>query len=299
MSTHLGELAALATAFCWAITATSFEAAGKKIGSEPLNIIRLVIGLFFLSIFTFITKGAAIPIDATFEAWKWLLLSGLIGFVIGDLLLFEAFVRIGARISMLIYASVPPLSAILAYVILGDKMTIQQIVGLVITLSGIAIVILVKGDGNKKIKLSHPVAGIMLAFGGAFGQALGYIIGKIGLESYNAFQATQIRIYAGIIGFIIVITVRGGWKRVFSALKEKTAMVRITIGSFFGPFLGVSLSLLAIQYTNPGVASSLMSITPVILIPVALLRKKEKVLSREIIGAIVAVIGVACMFIDL
>ena len=293
---YIGEFAALATAFCWSITATSFEVAGKKVGSQPLNLIRLLIGSVFLCLFTLITRGLAFPIDATFNTWKWLFLSGLVGLVIGDLLLFEAFVRIGARISMLIYASVPPMSGILAYFILGETMSAIQIIGMFVTLTGIAIVILVKDSGNK-VKLSHPVAGILLAFGGAFGQALGYIIGKFGLENYDAFAATQIRLIAGIIGFAILFTIRGNWKSFFEAFKEKHAMAYITLGSFFGPFLGISLSLLAIQHTNPGVASTLTSITPVLLIPVAIFVRKETVHFKEFLGAMVAISGVALIFL--
>lgn len=261
-----------------------------------MNLIRLLIGSIFLCLFTLITRGLAFPIDATFNTWKWLFLSGLVGLVIGDLLLFEAFVRIGARISMLIYASVPPMSGILAYFILGETMSAVQIIGMFVTLTGIAIVILVK-DSDRKVKLSHPVAGILLAFGGAFGQALGYIIGKFGLENYNAFAATQIRLIAGIIGFSILFTIRGTWKSFFKAFKEKHAMVYITLGSFFGPFLGISLSLLAIQHTNPGVASTLTSITPVLLIPVAIFIRKETVHFKEFLGAMVAISGVALIFL--
>jgi len=293
---YIGEFAALATAFCWSITATSFEVAGKKVGSQPLNLIRLLIGSVFLMLFTLITRGIAFPIDASMNTWKWLFLSGLVGLVLGDLLLFEAFVRIGARISMLIYASVPPMSGILAYFILGETMSMIQIIGMFVTLTGIAIVILVKESGNK-VKLSHPMAGILLAFGGAFGQALGYIIGKFGLENYDAFAATQIRLIAGIIGFSLLFTIRGNWKEFFVAFKEKQAMAFITLGSFFGPFLGISLSLLAIQYTNPGVASTLTSITPVLLIPVAIFIRKETVHFKEFFGAMVAISGVALIFL--
>lgn len=296
MENYIGEIAALATAFCWSITATSFEVAGKKVGSMPLNLIRLFIGMIFLMLFTLITRGLAFPVDASFNTWKWLFLSGLVGLVIGDLLLFEAFVRIGARISMLIYASVPPMSGLLAYFILGESMSLQQILGMVITISGIATVILVKGD-QKKVKLAHPVAGILLAFGGAFGQALGYIIGKFGLENYDPFAATEIRLLAGIIGFAIMFTIRGTWRQFFRSFQHKRAMAFITLGSFFGPFLGISLSLMAIQYTNPGVASTLTSITPILLIPIAIFIRKEKVHFKEFLGALIAISGIALIFI--
>jgi len=292
----VGEIAALATAACWAVTATSFEHSAKKIGSMNLNLSRLFIGLFFLSMFTWITRGYFLPTDAGLSEWSWLLLSGLVGIVLGDLLLFEAFVLIGSRISMLIYASVPPLSGIMAYVFLGEKMTSIQVLGMFLTLSGIASVILVAEKGSRKVSLSHPVKGVLFAFGGAFGQAAGYIIGKFGMASYDPFSSTQIRLIAGIIGFALLFTIRGHWPKYAQSFKRKDALATLTLGSFFGPFLGISLSLFAIQRINPGVASTLISITPIILIPYAFFVRKERVELREIGGTLLALVGIAVMF---
>lgn len=225
MTHYVGEIAAIATALCWAITSTAFEDAGKRIGSINLNLLRLLFfGFTFLSIFTFITRGMVLPLDASLEAWGWLLLSGLVGIVIGDLLLFEAFVLIGARISMLIYASVPPLSGIIAFIFLGEAMTPMQILGMFVTIIGIALVILDGSDKSQKVKLSHPVIGILLAFGGALGQAVGYIIGKYGMGDYDPFAATQIRLVGGIISFALIFTIKGYWKTFFPVFKELRAI---------------------------------------------------------------------------
>lgn len=294
---YLGEIAALATAFCWAITSTSFEHSAKKIGSMNLNLTRLFIGLFFLSTYTWISRGYFLPFDADISAWSWLMLSGLVGIVIGDLLLFEAFVLVGSRISMLIYASVPPLSGLMAFLFLGEKMAAIQVIGMFLTLSGIALVILIADKENNKVAFSHPVKGVLFAFGGAFGQAAGYIIGKFGMANYDPFSSTQIRLIAGIIGFTILFTLKGHWSNYRASFKRKDALVSLTLGSFFGPFVGISLSLYAIQKINPGVASTLISITPIILIPYAYFVKKEKIALREIIGTLVALSGVAIMFI--
>lgn len=299
LSLYIGEIAALATALCWAVTATAFESSAKKIGSLNLNLSRLLIGLLFLSIFTGITRGQFLPIDASSSAWFWLLMSGFVGIVLGDLFLFESFVLIGSRIAMLIYASVPPLSALLAYVFLGESMRFLQIVGMFITLIGIALVILVsKGEGSdKKIVFSHPVKGIAFAFLGAFGQAAGYIIGKFGMSDYDAFASTQIRLIAGIIGFALLFTIKNHWKTYAQSFKVKEALMSLTIGSFFGPFLGISLSLFAVQRINPGVASTLTSITPILLIPYAFWIKKESIQLKEVIGTFITFLGVVCMFL--
>jgi drug/metabolite transporter (DMT)-like permease len=296
INNHLGEIAALLTALFWAITSTAFESSAKKIGSLNLNMLRLLLGLVFLSIFTYATRGQLLPTDASPSTWKWLMLSGVVGIVIGDLLLVEAFMRIGARLSMLIFASVPPISGIMALIFLGEKMTSIQIFGMFVTLAGIASVILV-ADGNNKLAFSHPLAGILFAFGGALGQASGYIIGKYGIADYDPFSATQIRLISGILAFIVIFTVRHHWPNFIKSFKRKDAMLTLTVGSFFGPFLGISMSLYAVQKINPGVASTLISITPIMLIPYAFFIKKEKVTAKEIIGTIIALTGVAIMFI--
>lgn len=302
MNNYLGEIYAILTAICWAITSIAFEHAGKKMGSLTLNIIRLWFAFVFLMIYSFIVRDMPLPLDASLNTWKWLILSGLIGLLIGDLFLFEALTQIGARISMLIFSSVPPMSAILAYFILGDKMTTSQVIGMIITMTGIGTVILTRSStSNKKIKFTHPILGISLAFGGAFCQSLGYIIGKLGMDaggiSYDPFSSTQIRIIAAIIGFTIIVSLRKGWPNVAKAFTYRTAIKHTIVGSVFGPFIGVSLSLLALNYTTPGVASTLTSITPILLIPVALFYNKEKLLIKEIMGAFIAIIGVGIMFI--
>lgn len=294
---YTGELAALATAFCWAITATAFEHSAKRIGSMNMNLLRLLLGLGFLSMYTFLSRGYWLPFDATRTEWFWLSLSGIVGIVIGDILLFEAFVRIGARISMLIYSSVPPLSGLMALFFLGEKMTPIQIAGMFITVAGIVSVILVAEKDTSKIHFSYPVLGVLFAFGGAAGQAGGYILGKYGMAGYDPFSATQIRLIAGIVSFVILFTVKNHWPKLLRAFSQKDALVSLTIGSFFGPFLGISLSLMAVQRINPGVASTLISLTPILLIPYAFIVKKEQVTLREIFGTVVALTGAAIMFV--
>lgn len=297
IESHLGELAALGTAICWTATSISFELAGRKIGSLSVNLIRLVMAFLLIGIFTLLTRGMFLPLDASLNTWMWLSISGLIGFVLGDLFLFQAFVEVGARISMLIMASSPPITALLGFIIMGELLTIQQLIGMSITVFGIATVILVRKSGNKKLELSHSVKGLTFAFLGAFGQSLGLILSKKGMGNYNAFAATQIRIIFAIIGFLIVITTLKKWPNVKSAVKNSDAMKEVSIGAFFGPFLGVSLSLIAVQFTTTGVASTLMGIVPVLIIVPSIIIFKEKIIPKEIIGAVVTVIGVSLLFL--
>ncbi len=301
MPQYLGEIAALLTAVCWTVTAMAFESAGKRVGALSLNLIRLVIGLIFLSIYNAIFNDGFFP-TATGYQWFWLALSGLIGFVLGDLFLFRAFIMIGARISMLMMALVPPIAALIGWITLGENLSGIEFLGMGITLSGIVLVMsskleIKKGAFGRKQKMGPLLLGSLLALGGAVGQAAGLVLSKKGMQDMDAFSATQIRIMVGVVGFAIVITIFKRWKHLFGALKDLKAMKSMTIGSFTGPFLGVSLSLLAVQHTDTGIAATLMALTPVMIIPPAILIKKEKVSAIEIIGALISVGGVALFFL--
>jgi drug/metabolite transporter (DMT)-like permease len=294
---HYGEFAALLVAFFWSITALSFESASRKVGSLPVNIIRLVIGLGFLTLLNLLFRGLLLPTDASLHNWIWLSVSGLIGFVLGDFFLFKSYTIIGSWFAMLIMTLAPPMAAIFGWLLLHENLNLLSIAGIIVTITGIVIAMFRRDKENRKMTVSKPLIGLLYAFGGALGQALGIVFSKYGMQQYNPFAATQIRIIMGILGFIVLITVAGKWGPVRTALSDPKAMLPITIGSFFGPFLGVSFSLLAVQNTSTGVASTIMALVPIFIIPPSILLFKHKVTAREIIGTIISLGGVALFFL--
>ncbi|MFZ5968482.1 MAG: DMT family transporter [Bacillota bacterium] len=298
ITTHIGEIAALFTAVCWTITATAFESAGKRIGSLSVNLIRLIMALIFISFFTLFSRGLLLPSDASASSWIWLTISGLIGFVLGDLFLFQAYVEIGSRVSMLIMSTAPPITALLGFIIMGERLSVMHIAGMLVTIGGIALVILVKNTDERSVEFSQPIKGLVYAFIGALGQALGLILSKYGMGSYNPFAATQIRIIAGLIGFAILITYHRKWNDLLMGIKDSKAMLYTSLGALFGPFIGVSLSLVAIKYTTTGAASTIMSIVPVMIIPVSFFIMKERITSKEVFGAFITVCGVSLLFMN-
>jgi len=276
----------------------AFEVGSKNIGSLALNMIRLILAFIFLSIFNLIARGMILPIDASTHAWVWLSVSGLVGFVFGDYFLFRAFAAISARIAMLIMTLVPPITALIGWMILGESMTLLEVTGMILTISGIAMAIFSRGGENgKKVRLSYPLKGILYALGGTVGQAVGLVLSKYGMGDYHAFAATQIRIIAGMIGFAVIIIVLNKGHLIRKAFKSRPGMIGTGIGSVFGPFLGVSFSLLAVKYATTGVASTIMAIVPILIIPPAILFFKQKVTWLEILGAFISVGGVTLFFI--
>jgi len=295
---HIGELAALATAGCWTITAMVFEAAGRRVGSLAVNFIRLAFAVILLGAYGAVTRGVPIPLDAGGEAWGWLAASGVVGLTFGDLCLFRALVLVGARLSLLVMSLVPPLTALMGWLVLGEGLAAMDLLGMALTVGGVVYVVLERRpEGDREATGRDRRHGILLALGGALGQAAGLILSKLGMGSYDAFGATQIRVIAGLAGFAVIFCVVRWWPRVAAAAKDGRAMAIIGAGAIFGPFLGISLSLLAVQHTEAGAAATIMAIVPVLIIAPSVLIKKERVSLRAVLGAIVAVVGVGVMFL--
>jgi len=305
LTSHLGELFALLTAFFWTTTSLSFQQATRRAGSLSVNVLRLIIAFFIYAFISYFSRGLFLPFDATTHQWVWMSISGLVGFVFGDYFLFKSYELISARISMLIMSLSAPIAAYLGWFILGETMSLISLLAMFITIFGIMLVITEKkklddeklGIKSKKIQFSFSPKGMLFAFFGSIGQALGLVLSKYGMGDYNVFAATQIRVIAGTFGFIILISLIKRWPKVKQAATDSISMKFILIGSVFGPFLGVYTSLLAVKYTTVGIASTIMAIIPVLIIPPAILLYKEKVTVKEVIGAFIALGGIVLFFI--
>jgi drug/metabolite transporter (DMT)-like permease len=305
---HAGELAALGTAGCWVASVLAFEAAGRRIGSLTVNLIRLVMAIALGALAGWALRGLPLPTDATPHAWLWLSISGLVGFTFGDLCLFRAFVVLGARLSSLMMSLVPPLTAVIGWALLGEVLGGRELAGMAMTVGGVvwALAERMRRTGGRTAgrpagaappALPGPTLwGVALGLGGALGQAGGLVLSKYGMGGYDPFAATQIRVLAGTAGYIALFTALGRWGRVVRATADRRAMAHTATGAFFGPFLGVSLSLLAVQHTLTGVAASIMSTTPVLIIPAVVLLGRERVGPGGWLGAALAVAGVVVLF---
>lgn len=289
---HIGEIASLLTAVCWMFSAIFFEKAGRRTGSLSVNIIRIFLGILFLGITTLFTRGMFFPMDATAYNWLWLGLSGIVGFFLGDLFLFKSYILIGSRTSQLVMSLAPMITAVIGWFFLQEILSLKSIAGIVVSVTGIMIAV-----AGKNLKLNIPLRGFLYALGGVLGQAVGLILSKKGMGDYDPIAATQIRAIFGFVAFALLVTFVGRWRRVFMTLRDKTGMKAITIGTVFGPFIGVSLSLYAVQHTETGIASALMALTPIfIIIPTAIMFK-EKITARQVIGALISIGGATIFFL--
>ena len=299
---NAGEYAALAALLCWALGAQCFEAAGKRVGSMSVNLLRLILSFSFLSIALTWRTGFPLATDFPADAWGWLILSGIVGFSLGDMCLFRAFVEIGPRLSLLLMSLNAPMSAVLGWLFLDEIYEPRQWLGITVTLLGVCWVIFErtevpeKAKQNRKVREIH-LRGILLGIGGAAGQAIGAVITKFGMQHRDAMAATQIRVLGGILGLAVIFTILRWWPQTFRALRHKTAVAWMSGGALFGSFLGVWFYLRAMQLTSIGVVATITALLPIVVIPLAVIIHKEHVSLRAWFGAFVAFSGVALLFV--
>ena len=291
---YLGELSALLTAVLWSGTSIAFSSAAGKIGSLQLNINRMILASVFL-IVTIFLMGYDFNLSNT--QFVNLIISGVIGLVIGDSFLFKSFQMIGARISMLLMALSPAMSAILAFIFLNEIITPIGIVGIVITIAGITLVVL---ERNTNSKYQVTTLGIVYGILGALGQAGGLIFAKFAFNEGHiaGFVATFIRVFSSVIIFFPIMLMLKKYKNPYKVFrKDKSAFGVTLLGTILGPFLGITFSLIAVENTKVGIAATLMSTMPIIMLPMVKYIYKEKLSWRAITGAVVAVGGVALIFL--
>ena len=244
------------------------------------------------------------------EVWKWFLASGFMGFVFGDYCLFNAYIVMGSRFGQLFMTLASPFAAIAAWLMMGETMGGLALLGMIVTLAGIGISIMGKDEaGSRHLKL--PRKGILLGIGAGLGQGVGLVLSKQGLVHYAAnipteatdvaammpFAGTQIRAIMGLIGFGATLIFLRKWRKMlcfFTDLKGAAAAMGAIL---LGPFFGVSLSLMAVGMTNAGIAQTLMSLTPVLILWPSRLMFGTKVSLQEVVGAVIAVAGASLFFI--
>ncbi len=207
MMEYSGELATFGTSVFWTFTCLCFEFSAKRVGTIGLNILRLLAALIIYTVVGIIFQGEALPLDEAPEVWFWLLLSGLVGFVFGDVFLFQAYIYIGVKMTQLVFVTSPVITAVLGYIVFGETIALPGLLGMAIVLAAIMFVITDKKPVRQNVQSQKPAykaRGILFAVLAAFGQAGGLILSKIGAPDTNAMNAAHIRVIAGLTGFIVV-----------------------------------------------------------------------------------------------
>jgi drug/metabolite transporter (DMT)-like permease len=302
---YLGELISIGVAFSWTATALLSELGSKRLGNLTLNVLRMALALLFSVVLFWVVIGTPFPTGISTAACGWMLLSGLVGYVIGDFCLFQCYIIIGSRYGQLFMTLAPLAAAFMAWITLGQQMSLMSIFAMLITLAGISISVLGRGE-HHRVSLKLPLSGVLFAIGAAVCQGVGLVLSKIGMDHYDStqmpawlipFSANFLRCIAGVIGFTILLYFKEGLQPLRDAIHDRKGITVATATTIFGPFVGVGFSLMAVQYTNAGIASTLMALTPIIIILPSYWLFRQPITWRTVLGAVISVIGVSLFFL--
>ena len=307
----LGEIISLVVSVLWTISALASEIGSKHLGVNVLNVWRLGLSFLFGLLLLWVTMGAPMPVYAGVEAWFWLFLSGMVGYFFGDYCLFSSYLIIGSRFGMLFMTLAPMFTAFFAWVMLGQQLSWNALLAMMVTLSGIAITVFHRGEGHG-VSLSLPLKGVLFGLGAALGQGVGLVMSMIGLNHYKAdvpadllpqvenllpFAANTIRCLAGVLCFTLCLFWRRETKQLVESRHDHKGLLAMLCAVFVGPFFGVSLSLMAVQYTAAGIASTLMALTPIMILLPSKWLFRQPITWKAVAGAVISCIGVSLFFL--
>ena len=304
---YAGEIAALTTAICWSFTTLFFTESSKLIGAFRVNAIRLILASLIYTIMLFVTYGSVWPVDMGWEQIGILSLSALIGLVLGDLAGFKSLVMIGPRLGTLLWATAPIMVVIIAWIFLGEQLNWVQLTGIIVTLAGVTWVISERRFKNRngstpEVDRRTLTIGVLLGLLAALGQAGGLVLSKQAMlysgETLPAMPASFVRMLTAMIMSWMLAGFRGRLRDTYKEIKNGKAMAFMSGGAFFGPFLGVWMSLVAVVRIEAGIAATLNALTPITILPLVTLFYKEKLSVRAYLGAVVSVAGVALLMLS-
>jgi drug/metabolite transporter (DMT)-like permease len=295
---YIGELASILASLCYSLTAVIFTLSGQKVGSEVTNRARVLIALGYLIIINLILFSSPLPFSAGKGPWFWLTLSGIFGLALGDAFLFRSYMLIGPRLGMLLMSLAPIIGAVTAWLLFGETLTSMQMAGIIVTLLGIGWVILTHNAGEE-IKAKAPVQGIIFGVLAAGGQAIGLVLSKQGMPAgFSPFAGNAIRMLSAVVVLWVMTLLQGETHSTVKSMRENPgAMWIIALGALIGPVLGVTASLFAVQHAAIGVASTLMALPPIFLLPISYFFFKERFGWQAVAGTVVAMLGVTLLFL--
>ena len=322
---YLGEIISLGVAFSWTIAALASEVGSRRLGVFVMNVWRMGVTLLLSALLLWFTLGVPYPAFAGTTTWGWLLLSGVVGYFFGDWCLFNSYLTIGSRMGQLLMTLAPMFAALSAWMMIGQTLSWTALIAMMVTLSGIAISVLGRGTDGHHVSVNMPLRGLLYGIGAALGQGVGLVLSKVGLDHYMQdihsqvsvlqapldsaasltedvatilpFASNMIRCVAGLLCFSLWLILSGHAGRMRESLHEHRGLLAMMIAVFSGPFIGVGFSLMAVQHTAAGIASTLMATTPIIILLPSKWLFHQPITLRAVVGAVISVIGVSLFFL--
>lgn len=290
-----GELAALGTAFLWALSAVIYAQLGQRIPPLALNLSKGVIAIAFIAL-TLVVQGNYSPTEMNAVSLGFLLLSGVVGIGLADTFYFEALNNLGARRTLLLEALAPPLSALIALIFLQEALSTSAWLGIFLTVLGVSWVISERAPGSDG-KAVNPLRGISFALLSVLGQAGAAVLSRAALAGteISPLWSTLLRLIGGVLILLLWIPCQQPSHLGLKPLQSRKLLGIIAVTAFFSTYLGIVLQQTALKYTATGIAQALLATSPLFVLPIALWMD-EVVSSRAFLGVLVALAGIGLLF---
>jgi drug/metabolite transporter (DMT)-like permease len=300
---------ALLTTLLFSISAIFGRRTTAVMGGTEANFWRLSVATLFLALW-----GEFHGVGLRGPAFPMFFASGLVGFGVADLALFQALPRLGSRVTiLLVHCLAAPFASITEWLWLGTTLTIPQMACGAVILIGVVVGL---APGKKSV-LTKAELTVGLVFGviAGFGQGWGAVLSRKAyqISAANGFKIDGInaayqRILGGVIATGIVLLIlraknvgrmlgEGSWSLSTkpSAAKWREGGLWVVLNALAGPTLGVSCYQWALQTAPTGIVLPIVATTPLVVIPFAHLWEDDAVHWRAIAGGVIAVVGVAAL----
>lgn len=300
-------IGALLTPLFFAFSAVTGQRVAVRLGAVRGNFVRLGIATTILGLLVAVFW----PQSLDLETFSWFFVSGLIGFGIGDVALFLAYERLGSRLTILLNLCLAPLFAMaMEWFWLGNSVSIQVIFCAAMILTGVTMAIRPGAKARQKIeRRGNFLFGVCMAVTAGFGQGTGAVISRKAEEvalvngiMTNGISAAFQRVFAGLIfAAVAMAVVRWVMKRRYPETLRETMRPELIPWLFgaalFGPVIGVSCFQWALHSLESGIVLAITAMTPIVLMPLAAMTEGDHPSRLAIVGAIVAVAGVALLYL--
>ena len=299
MNNYIGEISALTAAFFWALSAMIYRLLGKTIPPLQLNLLKGLIAI------------ALLLLTLTWQGWQWgevsvsglivLALSGILGIGLGDTAYFVALNQLGARRTLLLETLAPPISALLAFILIGESLSYLAWCGILLTILGVAWVISERTLDTAKNR-SSMLLGVAWGMAAAIAQASGAVLSRTVLISSNlsSLESSLVRLTAGFAIALILWMLPLPFPKIKSQTRLEFFSLRLwgilAVATFFGTYLGIWLQQTSLKFAPAGIAQTLLATSPLFVIPMVVMRG-EKVSWRSLGGVFVAIIGISLLFL--
>jgi len=295
----LGQALGLVTALCFAQNSVIYRHLGRKFGSQGVAHIRMWLALPLVILLTRLVEGVWFPTGWPASTYLILLISGVIGYFLTDLLMFNAYILLGSREAMVIMTLSPVVTAALSFILFAERLNLIQLFGMSVTIAGIAMMILL--DKQASLIASERKsrrAGVLYAVLAAILQSISFLLAKAALTDGGPVATNLVRTVGGLAAFIIF---NGLIKRNaiahFKSLSDRRALFLLLLASLAGPVVGMSCQMKAFTLAPVGLVTTITQISPVLLLPFDRLILKHRISPSSLAGTLLSIVGIAILFL--